>query len=543
MDYLSLCLICKDENDYLPEWLDYHILMGVDRFYIYDNESQVSLRESLADYIERGWAVVVDIPGKAMQLHAYDHCLQTFGYLTFWMGFIDTDEFLVPKTSPDLKELLKGYEQYAGLAVSSLFFGSSGHQTRPTVGQISAYTRRTHATFKENEMVKSIIQPSQALMPNSPHDFIYKESAWCVNEGFLRVDGQRFPNCTELIQLNHYYCRSEKEIDQKLRRGNSQSVVWVRQRFEAINSMATTQDTNILQNLEILLQQVSLASHNLTPAPRADSLLEKMAVLVRTRRPAHATEEMILPRAALSFRAEFSSMVALKAQIRTAIMRKEFEEARRLKLLRLQSAPQNILLYVELASDSLDLADFAATWQMLSLAWRLSPNNYLILRSMVIYFLRIENFNMAEKTCRLLLDLSPHNLDTLGLLTHSLIGLGRHEEAIQVGLPVVELSTFVRELPDGMGVFLVKQMADYLLEKKDYTGAARLWAAGVKCQPGDVNALLQLSQSLLLTGDKDSARDALFQARKLDPQNEAVLDLIRQVNALRPAHHVHKRKH
>jgi len=33
MDCLSLCLICKDENDYLAEWLDHHILAGVDRFY------------------------------------------------------------------------------------------------------------------------------------------------------------------------------------------------------------------------------------------------------------------------------------------------------------------------------------------------------------------------------------------------------------------------------------------------------------------------------------------------------------------------------
>ena len=105
MDYISLCLICKDENSYLPEWLDYHILMGVDRFYIYDNESRVSLRETLKEYIERGWVVVVDIQGKAMQLYAYDHCLQTFGAQTFWMGFIDTDEFLVPKTAKDLKDL------------------------------------------------------------------------------------------------------------------------------------------------------------------------------------------------------------------------------------------------------------------------------------------------------------------------------------------------------------------------------------------------------------------------------------------------------
>ena len=82
IDYLSLCLICKDENDYLPEWLDYHILMGVDRFYIYDNESRISLRESLADYIARGWAVVMNIPGKAAQLFAYDHCLQ------IWIKYI-----------------------------------------------------------------------------------------------------------------------------------------------------------------------------------------------------------------------------------------------------------------------------------------------------------------------------------------------------------------------------------------------------------------------------------------------------------------------
>ena len=139
MDYLSLCLTYKDENDYLPEWLDYHILMGVDRFYIYDNESQVSLRETLKEYVERGWVVVLDISGKAMQLYAYDHCLQTFGPQTFWMGFIDTDEFLVPKTTLDLKEFLKDYEDYAGLAVSSLFFGSGNHKTRPAGGSFDCH--------------------------------------------------------------------------------------------------------------------------------------------------------------------------------------------------------------------------------------------------------------------------------------------------------------------------------------------------------------------------------------------------------------------
>jgi tetratricopeptide (TPR) repeat protein len=540
MDYLSLCLICKDENDYLPEWLDYHILMGVDRFYIYDNESQVSLRKTLKDYIERGWVVVVDISGKAMQLYAYDHCLQTFGSHTFWMGFIDTDEFLVPKTSPDLKELLKEYEKYAGLAVSSLFFGSSGHVTRPAEGQIAAYTRRTHATFKENEMVKSIVQPRLTLMPNSPHDFTFEEGAWCVNEGFLRVDGQRFPNHTEKIQLNHYYCRSENEIDQKLRRGNSGGVAWVRQRFDAINSMGIYEDASIFQILEVFFQKAGDDTYGLLAASGEADLLEKMAVLARIRLP--ESLEMTPPSTAKNFRAEFSKMETLRAQIRAAEGRGDFDEVKRLMLLWLQRTPKNIILHVNLSVVYINLNDPPAAWQALTSAWQISPNNYLVLNGMAFYFIRVDNFSMAEKTCRLLLELAPHDLVTLGMLTHSLIGQRRYEEAILVGLPVVELSAAVGELPDGMGVFLVKNMADYLLEKKDYAGAVRLWQAGVMCQREDIYALIELSQVLLLAGNKVGAHQRLLEAQALDQQSEPVQALLRQVRASQSARQLQKRK-
>jgi Flp pilus assembly protein TadD len=92
-----------------------------------------------------------------------------------------------------------------------------------------------------------------------------------------------------------------------------------------------------------------------------------------------------------------------------------------------------------------------------------------------------------------------------------------------------------------MGVVLVRKMADYLLEKKDYAGAARLWKAGVKCQPGDVNALLALSQALLLAGDKTGTRQRLTQAQALSPQNETVLAMLKQLGAGTPL--PHKRKH
>ena len=525
MDYLSLCLLCKDENDYLPEWLDYHILMGVDRFYIYDNESQISLRESLKYYIERGWVVVIDIPGKAVQLYAYDHCLHTFGPNTFWMGFIDTDEFLVPKTTLNLKELLKDYEAYGGLAVSSLFFGSNRHQTRPSAGQIASYTQRTHVTFKENELVKSIIQPGMAQMPYSPHDFIYKENTWCVNEGFLRVDNQDFPNHIEKIQLNHYFCRSRGELDQKLMRGRgAMDAAWPRKRFEIVNNFATIQDTNILQKIEALFNQSEIVQNCLMKLPEDAGLLEKMAAVAHIQRPVPLD---ITPLKDVTFRAEITAFLGMEAQFRAVKERSGFEEIKCWFVKKIQIFPQRATLYIDLAICHLNLKDPPSAWQALIKAWELAPNSYSVLFGMVYHFLKIKNFEMAEKTCHLLLEMGPHNLTVLGFMTEALLGQKRYEEAIKVGMPVVELSAQVGELPEQMGIFLIKKMADHLLEKKDYSSAVRLWGAGIKCQPDNVNALIELTQALLLAGDKAGAHLRLVEACELDPQNEAAQTLLR----------------
>ena len=538
MDYLSLCLTCKDENDYLPEWLDYHILMGVDRFYIYDNESQVSLRETLKEYVERGWVVVLDISGKAMQLYAYDHCLQTFGPQTFWMGFIDTDEFLVPKTTLDLKELLQNYETYAGLAVSSLFFGSNDHQVRPFAGQIASYTRRTHETFKENELVKCIVQPSMVKMTNSPHDFTFKENTWCVNEGLLRVDGQHFPNHTDKIQLNHYFCRSEREIDLKLRRGNSGAIDWPRKRFDVINLMAVYDDTYILQNLNMFFQQAAIDSLCMVEFPQAAGLLEKIAFLARTRCPAPL--EISPASEAKNFRIEFNDWMDLKAKGLLAKERGDYQQVCQMLLSMIQSQPQYPKLYVDLCINRLHLGDPQAAWQALTRAWQLAPNTYAVLGGMALYFLWMKNFVLVEKTCHLILEIAPHNLMALGHLTEALLGQARFEDALSVGVPVVALSAQVGELPDGVGVFLIKRMADYLLEKQDFSGAVRLWKAGVQCQPGDVNVLLELSRAMLLAGDKTGARQRLVQAQALAPQNKEVLALFLQAKDPQPEKHKHR---
>lgn len=515
MDYLSLCLICKDENDYLPEWLDYHILMGVERFYIYDNESKIGIRQTLKEYVDTGRVVVMDYPGHKVQLYAYDHCLRVYGQNTFWMGFIDTDEFFVPRTALDLRTFLRDYEAHAGLAVSSVFFGSSGHAVRPPGGQISSYTKRVHPSFKENEFIKSIVQPRLTALPNSPHDFVYRLGNWCVNENLTRVDDQRFPHSAEKIQLNHYFCRSQEEIELKLQRGGgARKKPWARERFTAVNSFAKYEERIILENLSKVL------GVEFSP----ESMIEKIhqAVLSKSSAVPVSSGDGLEPLQSQAMQ----DWAALKERSEKHWDAGEF--LLYVDTLKEMSAvhPHHISLYVGMSTGHLSSHDPEAAWQALTKAWAIAPGSYMVLFGMCNYFLAVKNYAMAEKTSRLLQGIAPDQLIPLGFLTEALAGLGRYEDALKVGVPVVELAAKVGELLDGMAVYLVRLLADHLVKKDDYAGAAQLWELGVRCEPANSSAHTALGEALLLAGNKTAARRSLSQAQALDPLNEKVKKLL-----------------
>jgi len=483
MDYLSLCLICKDENDYLQEWLDYHILAGVERFYIFDNESQVGLRETLKDYIRRGWVKIMECPGKGVQLEVYDACLRMFGANTRWMGFIDTDEFLVPKTTQDLKVFLQDYEAFAGLAVSSLFFGSNQQRSRPDIGQLAGYTMRTDETFFENEIIKSIVQPDQVLMPNSPHDFIYNEKSWCVNEKKLRVDYQRFPNSIEKIQLNHYFCRSLDEIDTKLRRGRGDAgEPWRRHRFEMVNARSVVEDRAILKLVSGFVDGGRTEPGEVAGEIAPERILDSLAHAAALKEPRDMPETPALP---LTYRSEVAHFIQLGSIILAAEERLDYAEVKKYLLLQMEIFPHRVLCYTGLAIAALQLNEPAIAWQALSTAWQLAPNSFLVMGGMASFFLRIKNYEMAEKTCALLMEIAPHNLTCMAYMTEALIGQNRYEEALKVGVPVIELESFVGEMPVGMIAHLIEKLTAYLEAQKDYPTLAGLWEAAVRNQPGN----------------------------------------------------------
>lgn len=122
----SLCLIFKDEARYLKEWIDYHILIGIDHFYLYNNNSTDNYLEILKPYIENGVITLINFPKNYAQVKAYQDCYERSKLETEWLGYIDVDEYINLIKHNSIKELLNSVRQYPSLYLNWRMFGTSG---------------------------------------------------------------------------------------------------------------------------------------------------------------------------------------------------------------------------------------------------------------------------------------------------------------------------------------------------------------------------------------------------------------------------------
>ena len=257
---VAICCIVRDE-EYLTEWIEYHALIGVTKFYIYDNESKVPVNQTLASFIDNGLVEVIPFPGEVMQLPAYHHCLKHYGPLCKWIAFIDADEFIVPKTlTGNLPEFLKAYEAYPGLGVNWLEFGSNGHIEKRD-NTIQSYTRRSLKSYPRNEHIKSIVQPRFVIKAVDPHHFEYKKGKHAVNENFIPITKGAFStHNSNKIQVNHYFTRSKTDFIHKKERGRADTSEAVHQRVME-NFYISDENANLIADesiieIQMLIQQL-----------------------------------------------------------------------------------------------------------------------------------------------------------------------------------------------------------------------------------------------------------------------------------------------
>jgi hypothetical protein len=215
--YLTVCAIAKDELD-IEEWVAYHIAVGVDHIQIYDNESAVPIRRVLRKWIMAEKVTVEIAKGVKIQNRLYTRFLSKSE--SRWVACIDIDEYLVPLKTDDVKDVLRGFEGYAGLGVFWKVFGSNGHVNRPQSLVMEAYTRTTVGWFdtylRRNHwpQYKTLVQPRYAKWFRDPHRCKYGEGC-AVNDAGVAIPRHGPPHgppSNTLIQINHYIGKSLEDF-------------------------------------------------------------------------------------------------------------------------------------------------------------------------------------------------------------------------------------------------------------------------------------------------------------------------------------------
>lgn len=105
----AICAIAKNENDYINEWCKYHLNLGFDEIYIFDNNDKTA--EYIGNRIDKNIKdKVFIIPANTLthgfQVKVYSLFYRDFNKEFDWIGYLDIDEFIVLNKHNNIKDFL-----------------------------------------------------------------------------------------------------------------------------------------------------------------------------------------------------------------------------------------------------------------------------------------------------------------------------------------------------------------------------------------------------------------------------------------------------
>lgn len=216
---LSICMIFRDEAPYLREWIEFHRLVGVEHFYLYNNLSQDNFKEILQPYIDQKIVELFEWPEEssntnewdAIQVAAYNDGLKKAKGTTKWLAILDSDEFLFPVHTDSLSQFLKTYEKQpgiGGLLVSWVMYGTSWVEKIPEDKLL--IETLVYSQSQGDKHFKTILRPTHTTRVRSPHYAVYEKGfRHCTPSGgsppFIEIDQ---------VRINHYWSRDEWYLHQ-----------------------------------------------------------------------------------------------------------------------------------------------------------------------------------------------------------------------------------------------------------------------------------------------------------------------------------------
>jgi len=235
-----ICAIAKCENEYINDWINYHLNLGVDEIYLYDNNDEDYEPVESRIKINQGKVVIQKIPGLrtinsydkfGFQAKLYNEFYQAHCHEFDWIGFLDIDEFIVLKKWSDIKSFLNDnkFKNYKVIRLNWHMFGDDGLIERDmSIPIYKGITKRLRGHINEKDGKEFVrgglegvnicschycrinrVMPRQVMPDGKP----------TRGKGSQLKGDLGLHNCEEAY-INHYKTKTLSEfINQKMARG------------------------------------------------------------------------------------------------------------------------------------------------------------------------------------------------------------------------------------------------------------------------------------------------------------------------------------
>lgn len=205
---LAVLAIFQDEARFMKEWIEFNKLVGVEHFYLINDQSTDNYLEILQPYIDAGDVDLFQAPGKKgwdfypYQVSQYNLYLPQLQEECHWVMIIDIDEYYFPVEMFSLKEYISQYGENVG-SITALWqcYGTSHVPEIP-----ASQTRIETLTWKQDRSfpyvrVKTIFKPLYALHLDT-HKTTIMANKKMIN---ARLDK---------LRVNHYWVGDEKYLNE-----------------------------------------------------------------------------------------------------------------------------------------------------------------------------------------------------------------------------------------------------------------------------------------------------------------------------------------
>lgn len=216
---LAICAVLKDEADDLAEWLAYHANLGVEAFYLYDNDSTDATADIIKAHSQRFNITHYKVSLQPAQALTYRHFFEAHRFDTAWAAMIDGDEFINP-VGGSLQDYLERSDDCAAIAMNWTVFGTSGLISKPDGLCIESFVKRGRDDCDVNAHIKGIVRPHRVIRYLGPHQQLvlgHYEDA--MGNTVFPMQTKVKPPRHQGLRLHHYALKSREQAERKLARG------------------------------------------------------------------------------------------------------------------------------------------------------------------------------------------------------------------------------------------------------------------------------------------------------------------------------------